>query len=105
MSWEFWIDRELGFATGYDKMLEAVTEKFRIGIKNRKPEVVDRKQYVVKWFRENQWKFRRYSTLAKASKVLGLKNHCGLIYLNNHRKPSKNYEKSTKLVAEFLKNY
>jgi len=105
MSWKFWIDRELGFATGYDEMLEAVTAEFKVAVKNREPGVVDRRQYIVKWFRKNQWKFNRYSTLAKASQLLGLKTHCGLNYLNNHRKPSKNYEKNTKLVAEFLKNY
>lgn len=105
MSWESWIDRELGLATGYDELLEVVSERFGLHRRNREPAVVDRRQYVAQWYRRNQWKFNRYKTLNRASKQLGLRNHCGIIYLDNHREPSKNFEKNTELVAKFLKNY
>jgi hypothetical protein len=108
MSWEHWIEREIGFANPYDKLMEQVCLDFNLTAKTRAWEVVDKRQFVCEWYYRNKWKFNRYRTLSRVAEVVGVKAHCGVIHLGNHRDVSKrlkDYEKNTKSLAKMLINY
>ena len=105
MSWEHWINRETGYINKYDETLEGVSIRFNLAKKTRAQEVVDVRQYVVKWFMQKKWRFYKYKTSQKAAPLIGLKTHSSLTSLNNYRIPSKNFEKNTKIVASYLKDY
>ena len=62
MSWEFWIEREVGISNGYDELLEFISKEFKLKQKTRAREVVDKRQYVAEWYTKNKWKVNRYNT-------------------------------------------
>ena len=108
MSWEYWIEKELEFPTGYDYLLENLCLKFKLKGSDRKKEVVDIRQNICIWYRKNQWKFSRYSSLGKVAELIGVHNHSAVTHISCYRDVSKRVEEynyNTKEVEKELTNY
>ena len=103
MSWENWIMRndEHGPITNYDFLLELAVQHYGLSEKNRRQELIDMRHYLVKWWKKNGKKFKRYKSLTAVGASMNL-THCTVIHYVKHRKKSLKYEENTKCICDFL---
>jgi hypothetical protein len=101
MCWETWISRNEFDYNNYDDLFDYMTETYNIDSKCRKQEIVDMKQFLVKWAANNMSKFKRYRNYSLIAKRLDL-HHSSVNYLLSHRAPSYSYNKNVKHLAEII---
>jgi hypothetical protein len=101
MCWESWILRN-NFIS-YDDLFDYMTNSYNIDSKCRKEEIVDMKQFLVKWASNNMSKFKRYHNYSLVGKRLSL-HHSSVNHLLSHRVPSYNYKKNVEHLDKIVRS-
>ena len=103
MSWEDWLVNN-GHITGssiHDKLLEMVVSSYDIQNKTRKQAHVDRKHFVVLWWKKNQEMLNTYRYMTSLAKLIEC-DHATINHYEKHRKKSRDYEMNTQCIKDFL---
>lgn len=103
MSWEDWLVNN-GYAKGptsYDKLIEMAVYLYNIRNKSRKIDLMDRKQFLVLWWKKNQDMFNTYRTMTSLAELTGF-DHATINHHEKHRKKSRDYEVNTSCIKDFL---
>jgi hypothetical protein len=103
MSWEDWIMRndENGPITNYDFILDLAVQHYGLSKRNRKQELIDMRHCLIKWWKKNKTKFKKYNSLTAVGRSMNL-THCTVLHYVKHRKKSHDYERNTICIYDFL---
>ena len=103
MSWEDWLvnNGHLKGATVYDRLLEMAVHSYDIRNKSRKLDLVDRKHFVVLWWKNNKEKLNIYKTMMAMATLMSC-DHATINHYEKHRKKSADYELNTACIKDFL---
>lgn len=103
MSWEDWLvnNGHLKGVTIHDRLLEMAVNSYDIRKKSRKQDLMDRKQFLVLWWKENQDEFSTYRTMTSLAELTGF-DHATINHHEKHRKKSADYELNTACIKDFL---
>lgn len=103
MSWEDWLvnNGHIKGSTLHDRLLEMAVNSYDIRKKSRKEYLMDRKQFLVLWWKKNQDKFYTYRTMTSLAELTGF-DHSTINHHEKHRKKSRDYEVNTSCIKDFL---
>lgn len=103
MSWEDWLvnNGHIEGSTLHDRLLEMAVNSYDIRKKSRKEYLMDRKQFLVLWWKKNQDMFYTYRTMTSLAELTGF-DHSTINHHEKHRKKSRDYEVNTSCIKDFL---
>jgi len=108
--WENWIynnglfikgDEEYG--TRYDLLCEMVISSYALNEKRRHMDLKDRVTYFLKWWQENKNKMLKYKTTTSIGKLLDC-DHTTVLHHIHKRKISRDYNKNTSCIKDYLES-
>jgi maltooligosyltrehalose synthase len=103
MSWEDWLvnNGHIKGSTVYDRLLEMAVNSYDIRNKSRNQKLVDRKHFLVLWWKKHQDKLNTYRTMTSLSELIGF-DHATVNHYEKHRKKSRDYEMNIECIKDFL---
>jgi hypothetical protein len=103
MGWEDWLvnNGHMRGTTIHDRLLEMAVDSYGIRNKSRKMDLMDKKQFIVLWWKKNQDMFNDYHTMTALAHLTGF-DHATINHHEKHRKKSKNYVMNTSCIKDFL---
>lgn len=103
MSWEDWLvdNGHIDGATRYDRLLEMAVNTYGLKKKSRKQDLMDKKQFIVLWWKKNKDKLYTYKTMMAIGDLMG-SDHSTINHHEKHRKKSRDYELNTSCIKDFL---
>jgi len=103
MSWDDWLINN-GYSNDMsmlDKLLELVVNSYDVGTKSRKMDIIDRKHFLVLWWKQNQDYLNKYQTMTSVAELIGV-NHATVNHYEKHRKKSRLFNDNTDCIRDFL---
>jgi hypothetical protein len=103
MSWEDWLlnNGHSNEMSAHDRLLEMAIDSYGIRDKNRKMEIIDRKHFLVLWWKKNQDYLNKYNTMTSLARLINI-NHATVNHYEKHRKKSRLFNENTDCIRDFL---
>jgi hypothetical protein len=87
--------------SAHDRLLEMAIDSYGIRDKNRKMEIIDRKHFLVLWWKKNQDLLNKYNTMTSLARLINI-NHATVNHYEKHRKKSRLFNENTDCIRDFL---
>tara|TARA_R110002153_G_scaffold380_4_gene1884 strand:+ start:2731 stop:3051 length:321 start_codon:yes stop_codon:yes gene_type:complete len=87
--------------TIFDQVMELAVSSYELDKKGRAQIKIDKKHFLVIWWKKNQNQFKKYKTMTNFSKLMRV-HHSTINHLNKHRTPSLNYKENVECIKDFL---
>jgi hypothetical protein len=87
--------------SAHDRLLEMAIDSYGIRDKNRKMEIIDRKHFLVLWWKKNQDYLNKYNTMTSLARLINV-NHATINHYDKHRKKSRLFNDNTDCIRDFL---
>jgi hypothetical protein len=103
MSWEDWLlnNGHSNDKSAHDRLLEMAIDSYGIRNKHRKMELIDRKHFLVLWWKKNKDHLNKYNTMTSLARLIQL-NHSTINHYEKHRKKSRLFNENTDCIRDFL---
>lgn len=103
MSWEDWLLNN-GYSndkSAHDRLLEMAVDSYNVWSKSRKMDIIDRKHFLVLWWKQNQDYLNKYHTMKAFGELINI-DHATVNHYEKHRKKSRLFNDNTDCIRDFL---